>query len=469
MELREYQLKLIQDIRNSFKRGRKSVCAVLSCGGGKSVIAGHIAKSATAKGNRVLFLVHRDELCKQITETFIKCGVDMELCTVGMVQTVSKRLAKTKKPSLIIVDEFHHALAKTYTKIFDKFKDVPILGFTATPTRLKEGGLGEITEELIPSVSVKWLVENSFLSPYRYYSVPVAVFDGVKEKNGDYDPRELSQIMEDQKIYGETVKNYKKIADNKKAIIYCSSVESAKRTAEEFRNNGYSAESLDGGSSNKERMETMNRFRNNELKILTNCDLFGEGLDVPDVECVVLLRKTKSLTLYIQQSMRAMRYIPDKTALVIDHVGNIFEHGFPDADREWSLDGKEPKENLNVKTCETCFAVVPARTQVCPYCGTPFYDGSEDAGGKKANRVVDMDLQEINELEFLKAVSYHHYKKLRKWEDMIKFAEAKENIKKKVMWSIYKCVELNIEIPEKYESMKKFAIERLLENERNKY
>lgn len=447
IELREYQQTFTNALRMAFTRKNRAVLGVLSCGGGKSVIAAMIAKSATDKNKRVLFLVHRKELCEQITQTFEACKVNMILCTVGMVQTITKRTSKMPPPDLIIVDEAHHSTSKTYRNIFDYFNQALIIGFTATPIRLNKGGLGDVFQEIITSVSTKWLVDNNCLSPFKYFSVPIADTSNVKTSRGEYDAKELSEIMENKCIYGETVKNYKLIANNKKTIVYCTSVESAKQTAEEFRQNGYIAESLDGATDKGERAEVMRRFKNNEIEILTNCELFGEGLDVPDVECVILLRKTKSLTLYIQQSMRSMRYKPNKIAYIIDHVGNVYEHDFPDADREWTLkvsSKRKKKENeVQIKTCPECFACLLSSVKVCE-CGYIF-----TVEEQKEKEVVEMHLQELTRTDVLKAKPYIYHKGIKQWEELEEFRKAKNY---KFMWSIRTAIKLKIEIPKKYDN-----------------
>ena len=116
--LRKYQLDVLELARAAYRQGYMSPCIVAPCGFGKSLVAAEMARSATAKGNTVLFLVHRKELCGQIEKTFTGWGVDMRLCYVGMVQTVSRRLGKFRTPSLIITDENHHCLAESYRKIY---------------------------------------------------------------------------------------------------------------------------------------------------------------------------------------------------------------------------------------------------------------------------------------------------------------------------------------------------------------
>ena len=134
--LHEYQQTLVDKTRQAYINGYKAPCVVAPCGAGKSIIISDIAKNATNKRNKVLFLVHRRELIDQIKDTFIKNNVNLDYVHFGMVQTVVRQLDKMTKPKLIVVDENHHSLANSYKKIFDYFADVPLVGFTATPIRL---------------------------------------------------------------------------------------------------------------------------------------------------------------------------------------------------------------------------------------------------------------------------------------------------------------------------------------------
>src|SRR5690554_4445411 len=169
-KLHDYQQRLVDKARQAYKDGYKAPCIVAPCGAGKSVIISEIARMTTNNNNRVLFLVHRRELIDQIRNTFRKNEVNMDLVQFGMVQTVVRRLDRTPKPSLIITDENHHALAKSYRRIYDYFSDVLRLGFTATPIRLDGSGLGDVNDILIEEVDAEWLIENGYLSPYKYYA-----------------------------------------------------------------------------------------------------------------------------------------------------------------------------------------------------------------------------------------------------------------------------------------------------------
>jgi superfamily II DNA or RNA helicase len=421
---------------------------VLGCGGGKSVIQAEISRSATAKDNRVLFLVHRQELCQQISNTFSAQGVDMALCSVSMVQTVSRHLDRILTPQLIITDEAHHSTASTYRKIYDAFPGALRLGFTATPCRLNAGGLGEVYTDLITSVSTQWLIENHYLAPYKYYSVKLADTSGLHIRAGDYKADEVAALMQNSEIYGGTVEQWERLARGKKTIVYCASVEAARMTAAQFIRSGYPAASLDGSTPPEVRRQVMESFRRGDTLILCNCELFGEGLDVPDCECTVLLRPTQSLTLYIQQSMRSMRYMPDKTAIIIDHVGNCYLHGLPDDNREWTLEPKKKQENIvKIRECKECFAVYPPSLDKCPYCGAPAVKEVQ----RKDKKVVDIDLVEMKRQDDIRSTRLADAQ-LETWAEVVEFQKLHGY---KFAWAIHYASAHEIPIPPKYNYMRR--------------
>lgn len=376
-QLRQYQIDIINRVHEAWADGARAPCVVLPCGSGKSCIAADMARRATWKGNRVLFLVHRKELVDQIQRTFIGWGVDMDYCTVGMVQTITRRVKKMQAPALIITDENHHSLAESYKRIYEAFPKAYRVGVTATPVRLNGDGLGDVNDRLIIGVSAKWLIANQFLAPYDYYAPSVADLTGLHVRQGEYIASEIESRLMNAAIYGDVIANYQKYGNGDKAVCYCASIKHSLAVAEAFNQAGVCAAHLDGETPKPERNKIISDFRSGKIRILCNVDLISEGFDVPDCGCAILLRPTKSLTLYIQQSMRCMRYQPGKKAVIIDHVGNYARFGMPDDDREWTLDKKSrdkqaQREQNSVKAaiCPECFRVFePNEERTCPWCG----------------------------------------------------------------------------------------------------
>ena len=410
MKLRPYQSDLIRQVYQAYRDGYRRPCIVLGCGGGKSVIVADMARRTTQKGNRVLFLVHRRELCQQIEETFRNQGVTMSLCQIQMVQTAVRRLEKLPEPSLIITDENHHCLAGSYRKIYQEFPSSYCVGVTATPVRLNGGGLGEVNDKLILGPSTQWLIENQFLAPYDYYAPKLFDPESLGTKKREY---ALEDMEFTKAIYGDVIQYYQKLAGGKKGICYCATLAHSKEMARRFREAGISAEHMDGETPKAERDQLVQKFRKGELQILCNVDLISEGFDVPDCGVSILLRPTKSLTLYIQQSMRCMRYQPGKRAVIIDHVGNYSRFGLPDDDRTWSLEPKQTKTDgtgqAPIKECVECYRVLPAGLSVCPYCGYAF-----PAGRKELEEIREEALVQIQRIvmDYTKPEDCHTFAEL---------------------------------------------------------
>lgn len=420
MQLRPYQNNLVEQLRAAWRNGFKAPCIVLPCGGGKSCILAEIARRTTYNGKRVLFLVHRRELVEQIIGTFCRWGVDMRYCDVMMVQTACRR-KNLPKPGLIMTDENHHSLAASYRKIYDRFPDVLRVGVTATPVRLNGDGLGDVNDKLIIGVSAKWLIENNCLAPYEYYAPDVADLTGLHTKMGEYVTADVEKAMIKKAVFGDVIGYYKQLAAGKKAVCYCASIKHSKSMAEEFTAAGIPAAHIDGETPKEERARTIADFRAGKIRILCNVDLISEGFDVPDCECAILLRPTQSLTLYIQQSMRCMRYRPGKHAIIIDHVGNYARFGMPDDDREWSLDKKQkqkrdPGEDIKLRMCPECFLTFSPETAPkaegrvsCPHCGYVFPKQE-----RQLEEVTDTGLKKIEgfRLNFDTPENCHSYDEL---------------------------------------------------------
>ena len=447
-ELRDYQKELIDGVKNSMADGNKRILVQSAAGSGKSVTMAEIAKGATDKGNRVMFVVHRSELQSQIKDTFKKMGVDPKLCYIGMVQTVTRRLDKFEhEPQIILVDEAHHSISKTYQRIFNYFPNAYTLGFTATPIRLSGDGLGEVYEDMILGKSIKWLIENKRLAPFDYYSVDLTSHEKLKKSStGDYTYDSMSEAF-GETIFGDVIKHYKRIANGKKAIVYCHNVEMSKRVADQFNSAGIPAKQVDGKTPKLEREQAMDDFIAGKIKILTNAELYGEGVDVPDCSVVILLRPTESLSLYIQQSMRPMRYRPNKRATIIDHVGNVYRHGFPDMEREWTLDKKKKRNRKQVEEfpiweCPECLMVFEKEkiiNNTCPHCGY-------------VKEIISDPEKEIDDAAILKKLTdediQHVFYRNRNWKDAKSYKELQRIGKArgyKPSWAAFKAKELRLD------------------------
>ncbi|MFL2080355.1 DEAD/DEAH box helicase family protein [Latilactobacillus sakei] len=375
-QLHPYQMKLVEQAREELKKGNKSCLLVSPAGSGKSVVIAEIARLTTLKGGRVMFMVHRQELINQIMESFKANSVDLNLCTVMTVGKIRNRLDKLPRPNLIITDETHHSLAKTYRDIYDYYANVPRLGFSATPWRLNGKGLGDVYDAMIEGPDVQWLIDNHYLAPFDYYSVNLIDESKLsKSSTGDYSNKSIDEAV-GHTIYGDVIKTYRDKVDGQQAIIYAHSIAFSKQIAQQFKDAGINAAHCDSKTPQRERDRIMSDFKKGTLKVLSNVDLISEGYNVPDCSCVIMLRPTESLVLFIQQSMRCMRFKPDKQATIIDHVANYTRFGLPNTPHKWTLKDREKKKKSTntavetpIKQCAFCFAVIPAQSKICPLCG----------------------------------------------------------------------------------------------------
>lgn len=372
-----YQQELIDKARASIARGNRHVMIISPAGSGKSIIIAEIARLAIKKGGHVMFMVHRKELVNQITETFVKDGIDLVHTTIMTVGRIKNRLGKLPKPTLMICDETHHSRAKTYRDIYDYYSDVPLVGFTATPWRLSGKGFGDIYDDMVEGPTVEWLIDNHYLAPFTVYGYNNGNQSALKKSStGDYTSKSIDNFA-NTIIRGDIVKTWREKADGRKSIIYCHAVWFSQAVAQAFNDAGITAKHVDSKTPAGERNQIMADFKAGKIKILCNCDLISEGFNVPDCSCVVLLRPTESLVLYIQQAMRSMRYQLGKHAIIIDQVGNFQRFGLPDTPHKWTLADRKKQGKKSggsdggvaVKTCDQCFAVINANCKICPICG----------------------------------------------------------------------------------------------------
>lgn len=395
LKLYDYQQLCVDKIRESYKTGHRAPLLVVPTGGGKTVIFSDIARNVSERGKRANILVHRIELLEQTSKALVKSNVKHGLINpkytpnlqapvqVASVQTLVKRMLKFDlMPSLNIVDEAHHATAGTWKKILDQYPNALTLGVTATPIRTDGIGLGVefggIFDDLIIGPSVSELIERGFLvAPVVYADTTKIDLSGVKlTKKGDYNTEQLAGKVDKPHITGNAVAHYTRICPGTPAVVFCVSVAHAEHVANEFRAAGYRAFAVDGDTDPAERKRILGGLGNGTVDVVCSCDLISEGTDIPAIGCVILLRPTESLGLYLQQVGRGLRPCAGKDrAYILDHVGNVLKHGMPQEDRQWSLEGKKKSDRftsygagVKVKQCPKCYAChEPAPN--CPQCG----------------------------------------------------------------------------------------------------
>lgn len=416
-KLRSYQKECLDNIYRSLRRDNKCIVVQSPPRTGKTVIMAEIARRTTAKGNRILFIVHRKEIVDQVKKTFAEQNVKPEFCQIGMVQTFTRNINKLAKPDVILVDEAHHALAKTYMKVLDAFPNAVKLLFTATPVRMGRMQLDQIATDLVEGKQIQELMDTGFLAPFRYFARKKIDDDKLKKSStGDFTVGSMTDAIEGG-IYQAVVNEYRKRVDGQQAVVYWFSVQTAKLCAQVFKDEGISAEEIDGDTPPDVRDRIVDDFRDGKVKILTNVNLFTEGIDLPNVDCVIMARPTQSLALFLQFAMRCLNPRQGKTATIIDMVDNWRRHGLPSDHRDWKkmmVTGKKRKSSgggvggMGICQCPKCLAVwnsqeVRDNDNTCldPACGhNPVLPVQERKLKLKQGEIVEIDQSERRRRDF---------------------------------------------------------------------
>lgn len=409
MELRPDQATFKAAIRDRLCHSRR-VCAVAPTGSGKSVVLSSITHDAAVKGRRVWVLAHRRKLIQQLSKTVARWGIEHGIIRpgeprtdhavqVGSVDTVVRRLHQYPAPDLVIVDEAHHLCSgNKWGRVIDALSDAYLIGFTASPQRLDGRGLGEgkggYFQELVIGPSAAWLTEQGFLARPVVYSWPTHADGTPRRRAGDFAPESSAALMDKPAIMGDVIKGYRKRLDGKTAIANCCTVKHAESTAASFRAAGINAAAITGQTSQAEQDRLFAELERGELKVLCQCELISEGVDIPSVTGALMLRHTESLVLWLQQCGRALRAKEDGgPAIIMDFVGNALRLGLPSEEREWSLDGISKAVRgaaVSVRVCGKCFASMPSTAKVCGECGAAF-----EVKERKGLETVNGELVEI--------------------------------------------------------------------------
>lgn len=309
---------------------------------------------------RILIIAHRSELIEQSSRSLdkyrIKHGVlagtmkdkrDLtQAIQVASIQTIThpsnRCLIEDLQFDFIIIDEAHHAVANSYQKLWEFCPDSKKLGVTATPWRMNNSGFAKIFDAYIPSMSIKEFIHKGWLAAYQYYSIPnnseiIKSIESIREFDieGDYKSSALIEVFDTSKIRAQLYDSYAKNALGKKGIIYSISREHSEHICAQYRSRYVKIENIDSKTPAKQRENVIKAFKNGDIDIIVNVDIFSEGFDCPDIEFIQLARPTKSLVKYIQQVGRGLRKNGDKRCVILDNVGMYARFGLPDEDRDW--------------------------------------------------------------------------------------------------------------------------------------
>ena len=360
IKLFDYQEDMKERIEKALRLHR-SVMAQMPTGTGKTYLLTAVIDSFVSNNpmEKVWIVAHRRELVSQIDETVRKfhsysaSNTSSLLSSVKAVsiQWLSKHYDEIEEePGLIVIDEAHHALAKTYKEMWERFPKAKFLGLTATPCRLNGKGFTDLFDVLVQSWSVPEFISKGRLATYDFVSIKS---DGVTQRlidslqkrgaDGDYQNKEMDMLLNKRPSIERLYQSFEEYGKDRKGIVYAINISHAKKIMELYQEHGIKAVAIDSKTPVAERQADIEAFKKGEIQVLVNVDIFSEGFDCPDVEFVQLARPTLSLAKYLQMVGRGLRVAKGKkNCVIIDNVGLYRVFGLPSQVWNWkaTFEGK---------------------------------------------------------------------------------------------------------------------------------
>lgn len=417
MNLFPDQSDLVGRVRGSMAR-HKGVLMQSATGSGKTIMALDMIKGAYEKGSTTVFTVPRRELLAQTIETVQQLDVPFGVISpdhtynplatiqIAMMPTLSRRLDRVPAPKVLFVDECHYGGADLDRVIeWSRSSGGWRVGLSATPLKTNGKPMGDHYDHMECGLQIAELIKANRLSDFRYFAPQQPDLSAVPSRNGEYVQSHLSSFMEaDRLIIGDAVKTYRDKAMGKLNVVFATSRRHAGIVRDMFNAAGITAMAIDGTMGKDERKRIIKGFARREFTVLVSVALLTFGFDLAaaaqmdvTVESMTDLCPRKSLPMQLQVWGRTLR-MKDEPAIILDHVGNWRENGFPDDDREWSLDGSKKRASSDekaepVRQCDIAgggcgFVHRPA--PVCPNCGRVYPIHSRDI------EQVDGELEEID-------------------------------------------------------------------------
>ena len=396
IELRDYQIEMLDRLQRTWREGKRSVMVQMPTGTGKTVLLAALLRKLRNEKieelkspfGEVLIVAHRRELIQQIQDTLNRLGIkngklkeknevneesgfiEDEVPVVESIQKLTniikeekrKEKNKVKEESeieerhelnfgkdesgeglLIIIDEAHHALAKTYRALWERWPKAKFLGLTATPCRLNGSAFTDLFDVLLQAKDIQWFIKQGWLSDFEYVSVQpdseeMKKVRGLKKRgaDGDYQTKEMATVLDVPESIEHLYHTYNLYARGKKGIVYAIDRAHAQHIAEYYSAKGIRACCIEAQTPAKERERLVREYREGRMDVIVNVDIFSEGFDCPEVEFIQLARPTLSLAKYLQQVGRGMRVSKGKPFVtILDQVGLYQTFGMPTDNRDW--------------------------------------------------------------------------------------------------------------------------------------
>ena len=354
IKLFDYQEDMKERIEKALRLHR-SVMAQMPTGTGKTYLLTAVIDSFV-NGNpmeKVWIVAHRRELVSQIDETVRKFHSYFASNTSSLLSSVKAMSIQwlmrhydeiEEEPGMIVIDEAHHALAKTYKEMWERFPKAKFLGLTATPCRLNGKGFTDLFDVLVQSWSVPEFISKGRLATYDFVSIKS---DGVTQRlidslqkrgaDGDYQNKEMDMLLNKKPSIERLYQSLEEFGKDRKGIVYAINISHAQKITKLYQEHGVKAIAIDSKTPATERQQDIEAFKKGDIQVLVNVDIFSEGFDCPDVEFVQLARPTLSLAKYLQMVGRGLRVAKGKkNCVIIDNVGLYRVFGLPSQVWNWN-------------------------------------------------------------------------------------------------------------------------------------
>lgn len=424
MLLRPYQNDFVNNAVKALKKHKKTL-GIANTGAGKTIvlskIIGEIYKDHKNQEFKACVLAHRDELTYQNEDKFKKINPDIStsICnanskdwrgqvTFAMVQTLarSNNLDNAPKIDMLVIDEAHHSTSKTYLSVIEKFKernnDLILLGVTATPVRNDNGLLKDVFGNVCHIIKLKELIASGYLVPPRTFVIDLGIqkeIEEARDKDGEYNMDKVADLMNTEVSNQKIVEHWREKAENRKTVIFCSTIAHAKTVTEKFISCGINAALITGEMNKDERRVVFEAMDKGRIQVVINVAVLTEGWDYQPISCVVLLRPCSFKGTMIQMIGRGLRTVdpaiyPDiqkDDCVVLDFGTSLLTHQSLEQDINLAK-RKLKKGEAPYKTCPDCYHENHAAAKECEFCSYLFESIEEE----KENLVDDFKLAEIN-------------------------------------------------------------------------